>query len=68
MMTLAEVPLYAPIPSTECRYAWDEVSGYWVTWIEYVFAAAHRNERPAAAAVTERRRDGSAARSPLLFD
>lgn len=66
MMTLAEVPLDAPIPLTECLYVWDEVSGYWVTWVEYVFAAAHRNALPAA--VTERRRDGSAARSPLLFD
>jgi hypothetical protein len=67
MVTLADVPLDAPIPNTESFYVWDEISGYWVTWVEYVFTTAHRNAPPAAA-VAERRPTGSAARSPLLFD
>lgn len=67
-MKLADVPLDAPIPTTETMYVWDEAGGSWVTWIDYVFrvlngsAATRRDGSGDAAAATRR----APAQSPLF--
>jgi hypothetical protein len=43
-VTLDQVPLDAPIPTTEAIYVWDDVGGYWLRWVDWVFAVAHRHE------------------------
>ena len=49
-ITLRDVPLDVPIPTTESLYAWWEPDGVWVTWTDYVFLLARQKKPPARSA------------------